>query len=205
MWFYYFCKFFAMIFYNIVYPHKVIGKENLPKDKNFILVSNHYGKIDILVISALFKRRPYFLAKKELMENKFWGKVFKHYGLIPVDRSKADIVALKQCFTVLKNGENLAIFPEGTRNKLNDDLQELKGGASLIALKAGVSVVPVMMYKRFRPFRKNYLKIGKPFDYDEFKGRKATAEVVEETEKIMKEKMISCRKELVVSIEKRKK
>ena len=139
------------------------------------------------------------------MEGKFWGKVLKHYGLIPVDRSKADILALKQCFTVLKQGENLAIFPEGTRNKVNDELQELKGGASLIALKAGVPVVPVMMYKRFRPFRRNFVRIGKQFDYEEFKGQKATAEVVEATEKIMREKMIECREELVEIVEKGRK
>ncbi|MBO4262566.1 MAG: 1-acyl-sn-glycerol-3-phosphate acyltransferase [Clostridia bacterium] len=196
MWFYYFCKFFAMIFYGIFYPHKIYGKENMPKDDNFILVCNHYAKIDILVVSALFKKRPYFLAKKQLMDGKFTGRLLRRYGLIPIDREKVDFNAMKECFAVLKRGDNLCIFPEGTRNREDDELKELKGGAGMIALKAGVPIVPVMMLSRFMPFHKNYAIIGKPIDFGELKGQKANAEVIADTEKIIREKMLECHSDL---------
>ena len=201
MWFYKFCKVFTMAFYNLFYPHKVIGKENLPKDKNYIFICNHYGKIDIIVVSELFKRRPYFLAKKEMMKGKLMSKIMRAYGLIPVDRGRADIAALKECFAGLKKGENLIIFPEGTRNKHSEELLKLNGGASMIAFKSGVQIVPAVMYKHFKMFKKNYLYIGKPFDYSDYKGQKLTSELSEKLVEIMRLKMEECRKDVKEIVE----
>ena len=186
-------KFFAMVFYKLFYPHKIYGKENIPKDENFILVSNHYAKIDIVVVSEFLKKRPYFLGKKELTKNKFAAKIMTRYGLIPIDRDKADVNAIKECFAVLKRGDNLIIFPEGTRNKRDDELKELKGGASLIALKAKVKVVPFAMMTRFKMFRKNYGCIGKPFDFSEYYGQRADSELIKKLEEKMFSEIDNCR------------
>ena len=198
-------RFLVMIFYNIFYPHKIYGRKNMPKDENFILVSNHYAKIDAVVVSNYFKRRPYFLAKKELMKNKFVTWLFRKYGMIPVDRSKADFAAMKECFGVLKNGENLIIFPEGTRNRTDDELHDVKGGASMIAFKAGVKIVPSVMESRFKMFHKNYAYIGEPFDYSEFAGKKLNSETLAELEKKLTEKLEECRVKLIESKGKGKK
>ena len=194
-----------MIFYWIFYPHKIYGKENMPKKGNFIMVCNHFAKVDILVLSALFKRRPYFLAKKELMNGKITGKIFRRYGLIPIDREKADFAAMKECFSVLKKGENLVIFIEGTRNKENDELQQVKGGASMIAFKAGVPILPVMMHSRFKMFRKNYAIIGKPFDFSAHAGEKLNAELTETLTEEVKDRMLVCQNELGERLRKKKK
>ena len=188
-------RFFGLPIYWLLYPRKIIGRENLPENENFILVSNHFSMIDIVVVSELFKKRPYMLGKKELMKHKLIGKLLLAYGLIPIDREGVDIEALKKCFTVLKEGSSLVIFPEGTRNKTEGELQKIKGGASMIAVKAKVNIVPVAMRSKFRIFRKNYLAVGKPIDFSEYYGRKLDSELIETLDKIVYDAIEQCREE----------
>ena len=58
---------------------------------------------------------------------------FKSLGAIRVDRQGADLTAIKTCFKVLKNNKKLVIFPEGTRNKKDESLQDVKNGSAMIA------------------------------------------------------------------------
>ncbi len=136
------------------------------------------------------------MGKKELVKNKFSAKFFKYLGIIPVDRENADIGAIKQCFTALKNGENLIIFPEGTRNKNDRELMEIKGGAGVIAYRSGVKVVPFVMYSRFRMFHKNYAYVGEPFDYSELKGQRLDSPLEECLKEKMTVKLKECQEKL---------
>ena len=188
-------RFFGLPIYKLLYPHKIIGRENLPEKENFILVSNHFSMIDIVVVSEFFKKRPYMLGKKELMKHKLIGKLLIAYGLIPIDREGVDIEALKKCFSVLKEGASLVIFPEGTRNKTDDELKEIKGGASMIACKAKVNIVPVAMRSKFKVFRKNYVAIGKPIDLSEYYGKRLNAETIGELDKIVWQAIENCKDE----------
>lgn len=195
MFVYWFSRVFVMLFYHIFYPHKIFGMENLPKESGYVTICNHYGAIDVVVISDLFRKRPYVLAKKEWFDKKFLAWVFKRYGGIPIDREKPEFSALKKCFAVLKNGDNLVVFPEGTRNRKGEELLEIKGGAALIAYKAKVPVVPVVMLSHFRKFRRNYLMIGKPFDFSSFTGT-AGSDLNDGLKAFMLEKMNETREEL---------
>lgn len=179
-------------FYKLFYMPKVIGKENLPKSGSYVLVCNHFAKVDAFMIVDLVKKKINFMAKKEWFDTKFKNKLFRSLGAIPVDREKADFSSIKTCLKILKDGKPLVVFPEGTRNKTNTELQEIHGGANLIAFKAGVSIIPVGMNKRFKKFGKNYVYIGKPYTLDEFKGEKFTAELGEKMNGIMREKMEEC-------------
>ena len=173
---------------------KVKGLENLPKDKNFIIVSNHLGMIDCFAIAILFKQKIYFMAKKELFDKKFKAKFISWLGGIPVDREKLDITTIKECFKTIKNGDILVVFPEGTRNKKYDeiDLLPLKGGANLIAFKTGVQIVPIGMAKKYKVFRKNHMYIGEAYDYSKYQGQKLSAELSEELTEDMKIRIQDC-------------
>lgn len=93
-------------------------------------------------------------------------------GAFYVDRGKVDLKTIKTGLNYLKKGEGLAIFPEGTRNRNGEDLQEVKGGAALFAIKGQAPVIPLIWHSRIRPFRRNYLYVGEPIDLSEFyKGR----------------------------------
>ena len=104
------------------------------------------------------------MAKKELFTPKIKGFFIGHLGGYKVDRGGADLGAIKTSLKLLKNKKNLAIFPEGTRNKARDidGLLEIHNGAVMIAQKAGVPIVPVVIEKRPKIFRRNRIIVGEP-------------------------------------------
>ena len=176
---------------NRIYPCKIYGKENLTEG-SAVIVSNHFSMIDCVHYLNLKvgKDTPYFLAKKELFKNKFIGGIIKSFGAIPIDREKADVKAMVSAIKVLKEGHKLVVFPEGTRNKTGtSELQEIKGGSAVFAVKAKCPIVPMMLLKKARPFSVTKLIIGEPFYLDEFYNKKITPEVVEEMDKIVAIKM----------------
>ena len=106
---------------------------------------------------------------------------------------------------MLKGGDVLAIFPEGTRNKVNNELQPLKPGAGMLAFKAKVPIVPVIIDKKAHVFRKAKLLIGKPLYLDEYYGRKLDAELHEEINEKVRNSMLETQKELRAMLESKKK
>ena len=193
---YWISRFFALLFYKIFYPHKIFGKENLIKNGKCIVVCNHYGKIDVAFITALFTDKMYFLGKKEWFKHKFSNWLFRKYGGIPVDRDRVDFESMKACFKILNDNKRLGVFPEGTRNRSEEGLLPLKGGAGLIAFKCKAPMVPVVMRRRFRIFHKNYAYIGKPFDFEQFAGQKSNSELNDKMTEIIRGKLLECKAEL---------
>lgn len=158
-WFFVLIKIIFFIPLRIIFPCSVVGKSRIPKKKTYITVTNHLSTKDVIMLGLYLPGFRYFLAKKELAKNKsarFWLKMF---GAVYIDRQGLDLKAIKTCISCLKNAP-LAIFPEGTRNQTDENLQAVKGGASMIAVKAGVDIYPVMLHHRVRAFRRNYVLIG---------------------------------------------
>lgn len=184
----------------IFYPRKVYGKENLIKEKQ-VVVCNHFGKIDIFFVGSLFKGKTYFLAKKELFENKFMNKVYRALGGIPVKRDNVDLECIREGLKVLKNGDRLAIFPEGKRNFVNTELQELKPGAGMFALKSQAPIVPIILEKKAHPFKKCNMLIGKPVYLDEYYGKPMKAEMMDEINDKVREIMLDTQKQLYAILE----
>ena len=161
---------------HLLFPTKVIGKKNLPKKKGVVLTCNHYSNMDCILIDIYLNKKVRFLAKKELFKNKIFAWMLKKYGACPVDREKPDMASFKFALNTLKQNKLLGIFPEGTRNKLNDELQEFKNGAIVFASKADTQIVPMVLYRRSRIFRKNYLIIGEPIEVEAENKKKLKAE-----------------------------
>ncbi len=182
-------------FMKLFYPHKVYGKENLPKGGH-IVVCNHFGKIDIFYVGALYKGKTYFLAKKELFQKKFYAKVVRALGGIPVQRDGVDLDCIRESLKVLKAGERLAIFPEGKRNFKDSELQELKAGAGMFAFKAKVPIVPVMMEKKAKAFKRTNMLVGKPIYLDEYFGQPLNAELNDKLNDLVREGMLNTQAKL---------
>lgn len=173
-----------------MYPCKIKGKENLiKKGKGQIYVCNHMSNVDMLYLAHYFGFRMRYLAKKELFENKFFGWVLKKIGAIPIDRDKIDLTAIKTSLGVLKDNKTLVICPEGTRNKQDENLQEIKNGAAMLAIKAKVPIVPIIVQKRAKIFRKNQVSIGNAFELDQFYSQKVSNEILVEASKIIEKNM----------------
>ena len=95
-------------------------------------------------------------------------------------------------------------IPEGTRNKKDDALQELKGGAAIFAVRTKSPIVPVMMLKRARLFRRTKLIFGEPFEFSEYYGKKLTEEDYRKLDAELREKMIALQSQLKALCAKKK-
>jgi len=173
---FHFCQILATPFVRMSFPTKFIGKDNIPKGA-CIIASNHTSNADAPLLAVHTWEKKYYLAKKELFNNKLVGFFAKKWGGIPIDRAGNDVVAIKECLKVLKNGKKLVIFPEGTRqNNENMELGEVKQGTAMLAIKAKVPVVPMFILNKPKFWRRNKIYIGKPFELDGFYGKRLSAE-----------------------------
>lgn len=199
--------FFAWIFVKLFYPTKVIGKKNLPKKQAYVLTCNHYSNLDVVILGVVLGKKIRYLAKKELFKNKFVAWYLKKLGAFPVDRENPDLSSFKFGINTLKDGKILGIFPEGTRNKGADDaeLQDLKTGAITFASKTGTKIAPMMIYRRARFWRKNYIVIGEPFEIQAENVKKLTREEVDANAQRLKETMTKLREDFENSRKKKNK
>ncbi len=190
--FYRFLRVFLHPLQALLWPTKLIGLENAEAvaGRNAIFTCNHYSKVDtFLPCFAIFKREAHILAKAELFENAFGGWFLHKMGAIPVRRGQADIDSVKCVLKVLKDGGQLMIFPEGTRNKEGtQDMAEFKSGTARFAIKTKSPVVPMLYYAPPKLFKRNYLYIGKPFELDEFYGDRSH-DAMERATDIVRQKM----------------
>lgn len=172
----------------ILWPTKVINKENAFKIDGGLYLCNHYSTFDSLIpIFTMFKKEAHILAKYELFFNPLAGGILHKMGAIPVRRGEADTEAVKAVLRVLKDDKKLLMYPEGTRNKEGtQDMAELKTGAARFAIKTKKPIVPMVYYKPTKTCHKNYLYVGEPFTLEEFYGAKsgddfhAATEVIKE-------------------------
>lgn len=139
-------------YYHLLYRFKIEGAENLPEDTGYILCANHINLNDPLVVGITTPGYIGFMAKKELFENILLATVLRFAGAFPVDRESNDIGAVKNAFKILKEKRGLLIFAEGTRNNSRTPL-EAKAGVAMIASKAKVPVVPVMIDSSYGLFK----------------------------------------------------
>jgi len=119
----------------------IAGAENIPKDGAAVIVPNHKSFLDSFFIALATKRHLRFMGKSELFEG-IWGRPFVALGAFPVRRGESDQDALETARTVLRQGELLALFPEGTRVREPQELGVPKRGAARLALEAGAPLVP---------------------------------------------------------------
>lgn len=148
-----FIKFVALQFFKIIYRVELIGIEQYNPDLPKILCPNHIDYRDPMIIGSFIPGFVRFMAKKELFDNRFYAWFFRSCGGFPVDRFGNDIGAVKTAIRLLKNGDSVLMFPEGTRNPGLTPLQA-KPGVAMIAYKAGVPIQPITVDSTFRCFSK---------------------------------------------------
>ena len=176
-----FGPFFPLIFTvakwicRLLHPVTVQGLENLPRH-GALLVANHASNWDPLVLATALPMdyRLRVMGKEELFQNPILAWVIRVGGAFPVNRGGADIQAVKTAIQTIQSGQNLLIFPEGTRVK-NPGQAEVKGGAAMMAIRSGVDMVPMFIDTKKRLFRRVRIIIGRPY-IPVYTGRKGTAE-----------------------------
>ena len=123
---------------------KVEGVENIDPGQTYIFAGNHCSQYDIFAFQGYFPHDFRWIAKKELFRIPIFGQAMHRVGYIPIDRShgRQALKSLDQAAGRIAAGSSVLIFPEGTRSA-NGQLQDFKTGAVLLAIKAGVPIVPL--------------------------------------------------------------
>lgn len=135
--------FFRIILYPVLFP-KFYGRENAVDMKNTIIMCSHRHWYDPALVAFVATQPLHFMAKLELFKNKLLGIILPHCNAFPVERGAADVKAIKTAIKVLKDGNALLIFPEGTRvQSASDEMTEFHNGVSFLAYKSGADVLPV--------------------------------------------------------------
>ena len=164
-------QFFKIILfpiYRLIFWYSVEGLENIPTDKGIIVCSNHISNLDPIFWIIVLKRRIHYMAKKELFKNKILGWLLPKFDVFPIDRHKLDVKSIKHAINVVKSGDVLGIFPEGTRSR-NGEIHEAKSGVAYIARSAKCDVLPVAIKCKgsVTPFKRVKMVIGKPITNEE--------------------------------------
>lgn len=199
-----FLKKFMVAVTQILFPFKLVGAEKV-EDGACVLVGNHYRIWDIVHMACTTKEKVHFITKKELYKNKFLAHLCGIVEAIPVSRDGQDARAVMTALRYLKNGEKISMFPEGTRNRTEEELLPLKGGAAMFAIKARVPVYPVMCPHKTRLFRRTKILVGDPIDLSAFYERRLTAEDYAAAEEVIREKMLETKRAAVEAFGKKKK
>ncbi|MBU0663680.1 MAG: 1-acyl-sn-glycerol-3-phosphate acyltransferase [Proteobacteria bacterium] len=120
------------------------GADKLQSQAGYIYCANHLSQFDIFSFQGYFPLSFRWLAKEELFKVPFLGRAMTNSGAISINRShgREALKSLQQAAERIKTGTSILIFPEGTRS-IDGTLQPFKGGAMLLAVKAGVPIVPV--------------------------------------------------------------
>lgn len=161
----------AWILAKIVFRFEIIGKENIPKDKNFIIFANHIAFTDpaFLAFALGRKRQIHFMAKEELFkDHKFAGWLLTKLGAFSINRD-VGIEGINTAIDLVKDGKILGMFPEGTRSKTGK-LGRAKSGIALIMCQTKSDVLPCVIKckdQKVKPFRKITLEVFNVISADE--------------------------------------
>jgi 1-acyl-sn-glycerol-3-phosphate acyltransferase len=156
---------------------KISGLENFPRRGPAIVVFNHLGDSDAVLLAATLPFSPIEgMGKIELYDHWLVGPVFRAYGVIWVHRGQPDIKAIRAALNGLREGRMISLAPEG-RQSLTGALEEGEKGAAFLALKSGAPIVPIALtglengniYGHLRRWRRApvSLSVGKPFFLEE--------------------------------------
>lgn len=125
--------------------YRIEGKEKFPVQGPVIIAANHLSLWDPVVVGCALDRTVYYMAKGELFDIPFLGWLLRNLKAFPVKRGQGDIAAIRKAIAVLKEGNVLGVFPEGTRSK-SGEIQEAMAGIALIMEKSKAPVVPIKVF-----------------------------------------------------------
>ena len=138
----------SRLFFSTVMGLEIRGVENIPREGPLLICSNHLSYLDPLLLGCAIPHPIWIIARKTLFVGRFMNWLLPRLHSIPLDRDKPDLAGIRAALRVLESGRQLIIFPEGYRTK-DGGLQPGQPGAGLIALKAGVPILPIRIRGTF--------------------------------------------------------
>ena len=168
-------------------PLRNYGAERVPRSGGVVLAFNHFHWIDPPVFGLLSPRTIYYVAKVEAHRMPGLGQLIRSFGTISVRRGESDREAVRRMREVVRDGQALGLFVEGTR-QLSGAPGKVQPGAAMAALQEDVPVVPAAIHGSHSWKPGNYHPIsvawGEPLQFDGLpKGAKGYREASAEIER----------------------
>ena len=131
---------------------EVRGREQVPSSGGLIVASNHTSYWDPVLVGSATVRELHYLAKEELFRPPVFGPMIRAFNAIPIRRGAVDMRGLAKAMAVLRAGQALIVFPEGTRSR-DGELHEARPGLGMLAVATGARVVPAYVEHSNRPMK----------------------------------------------------
>lgn len=177
----------------LVYPYKLHGHKKVGLGP-YIYFGNHYCIWDVFYPARTTGEGIHYLMKEELFHKPIVGSWARKVGAIGVKRDGSDVRTLIDATKVLKNGEKISLFPEGTRNKVSDEeFLPFHGGAALLAIKTKTPVIPFVICNRPHVWRLTHVVFGEPMELSEYYDRKLKPEDYAEADEKLKNRLYELR------------
>jgi 1-acyl-sn-glycerol-3-phosphate acyltransferase len=181
------------IFFTLFCRMRVEGRKwlcqpRLPGQGGALVAANHLSYLDPLVLAAAAMRPMYFMAKSELFQMPILGPILRGVRVFPVHRGSVDRAALRTCEELVRAGQLVVIFAEGTRSATGR-LEEFEPGVGLLALRTRAPVVPIGISGTDRVLPRNIpmllpgkieVRIGPPVSFPDLYDRPIERETVAE-------------------------
>ncbi len=175
------------------------GVENLPEKDGFVLFPNHQGMYDVLIFLDSCPRPFAFIAKDELKNTPLLKQTMRCLHCLTIDRKdlRQSMKVINEMTRRVSEGENFLIFAEGTRSRMGNKMNDMKGGSFKSAVKAQAPIVPCAIMDSFVPFDENSIRkvtvkvfYLEPLYYEDYKDMttvEIAAEVKRRIEKTIEE------------------
>jgi 1-acyl-sn-glycerol-3-phosphate acyltransferase len=147
-------------------PLRVYGRDRIPANGPLVLCFNHFSWLDPWALGSVAQRTVYYVAKQEVHDNPIIGPFIRFFGTSPVRRGESDREAIRVMREVVRRGDTLGMFPEGTRQEREPG--PLRPGAAMIAVQEQVPVVCGAIHGsqdwKFGNFHPVSIAFGEPLD-----------------------------------------
>jgi 1-acyl-sn-glycerol-3-phosphate acyltransferase len=178
-------------FVRLVAPLRVYGSERVPAHGGLVVAANHFSWIDPPALGAASPRTLYYMAKVEAHRVPGLGQLMRTFGAFPVRRGESDREAVRTMRQIVRDGNALGMFVEGTRQRSGVP-GAVQPGSAMVAINEGVPVVPAAIYGshewRLGNFRPVSVAWGEPLDFDGLpRGGKGYKEASLELERKLRE------------------
>lgn len=164
---------FCWVFFRL----RLFGRENIPKEGPFIVASNHQSYLDPALIGAPVKRPMRYLARDSLFKNRFFAAAIASIRAMPLKQGQSDLSTLRTVIKMLKAGDGVCLFPEGTRTE-DGRIQPFKPGLGLLCRRGKAPIIPTVIDGAFEAWPKEqkifsfgsvWVQFGKPITLEQAK------------------------------------
>jgi len=195
--FYRFVRLIAIILTKTLFRVKFKNMDKLPREGGVILCANHISWWDPIFMASVIPRQIFYMAKDELFQVPVLKVLVRGLGAFPVKRGSADRSSLERAMEVIRDGNILGLFPEGTRSKTGE-MGKFKSGAVMLGgkLEAGIAPVGISCKGKVRFFKRVYVTMGEVIPYKDLGIEKGVASELRSASALLTQRVRELKEEL---------